>query len=106
MATNASSPIGRSASWLAKLSPQAKLALMIGSDAILLPACMLISMALRLGSVEAAFEMTPLLQIAVALLALPALAVAGLYRTVVRYIDLRVLVASSAALAAVVLAVS
>ncbi|MGZ5714811.1 MAG: polysaccharide biosynthesis protein, partial [Caldimonas sp.] len=41
-----------------------------------------------------------------ALLTLPALGVAGLYRTVVRYIDLRVLVASSAALAAVVLGAS
>jgi FlaA1/EpsC-like NDP-sugar epimerase len=97
------SPISKSvAARLAALSPQRKVAIMIGSDAVLLPACMLMAMALRLGSVEAAFETTPLLQVGVALLALPALQLAGLYRTVVRYIDLRVLVASSAALAAVV----
>jgi FlaA1/EpsC-like NDP-sugar epimerase len=96
-------PIGKSvAARLAALSPQRKVALMIGSDALLLPGCMLMAMALRLGSVEAAFETNPLLQVGVALLALPALQIAGLYRTVVRYIDLRVLVASSAALAAVV----
>ena len=53
-----------------------------------------------------ALELAPLLQIAIALLALPALGVVGLYRTVVRYIDLRVIVASSVALAAVVLSVS
>ena len=46
------------------------------------------------------------IQVGVALLALPALGIAGLYRTVVRYIDLRVIVASSAALAAVVLVLS
>ena len=106
MSTTPSSPISKSASRLAALSPQVKLAIMIGSDAVLLPACMLAAMSLRLGSIQAAFDMAPLLQIGVALLALPALAVAGLYRTVVRYIDLRVLVASSAALAAVVLVVS
>ena len=106
MSTTSFSPISKSASRLAALSPQTKVAIMIGSDAVLLPACMLTAMSLRLGSIEAAFEMAPLLQIGVALLALPALGVAGLYRTVVRYIDLRVLVASSAALAAVVLFVS
>jgi len=106
MSTPLYSTISKSASRLAALSPQAKVAIMIGSDAVLLPACMLMAMALRLGSFEAAFEMTPLLQVGVALLTLPALGAAGLYRTVVRYIDLRVLVASSAALAAVVLGVS
>ena len=40
-----------------------------------------------------------------ALLTLPVLGIAGLYRTVVRYIDLRVLAAASASLAAVVLLV-
>ena len=106
MPTTSFSPTSKSASRLAALSPQTKVAIMIGSDAVLLPACMLAAMSLRLGSIEAAFDTAPLLQIGVALLALPALGVAGLYRTVVRYIDLRVLVASSAALAAVVLFVS
>jgi FlaA1/EpsC-like NDP-sugar epimerase len=96
----------RPAMRLAALSPQAKVAIMIGGDAVFLPLCMLLAVAFRLGSLEAALSMAPVVQVCVALLALPALGVVGLYRTVVRYIDLRVLVASSAALAAVVLSVS
>jgi FlaA1/EpsC-like NDP-sugar epimerase len=96
----------RPAMRLAALSPQTKVAIMIGGDAVFLPLCMFLAVAFRLGSLETAVALAPMLQIAIALLALPALAVVGLYRTVVRYIDLRVLVASSAALAAVVLSVS
>ena len=79
---------------------------MIGGDAVFLPLCMMLAVAFRLGSLDAAVHMAPLIQLGVALLALPALGIAGLYRTVVRYIDLRVFVASSAALAAVVLVLS
>ena len=96
----------RPAARLAALSARAKVAIMIGGDAVFLPLCMLIAVAFRLGSLEGALQTAPGIQICVALLALPALGIAGLYRTVVRYIDLRVLVASSAALAAVVLSVS
>ena len=56
---------------------------------------------MRLGSLEAALQTALLVQLALGLLALPMLGLAGLYRTVVRYIDLRVLVASGLALAAV-----
>ena len=91
---------------LAALSPQTKVAIMIGGDAVFLPLCMFFAVAFRLGSASAALTMAPMVQIAVALVALPALGIVGLYRTVVRYIDLRVLVASSVALAAVVLSVS
>ena len=90
---------------LAQLSPRAKVWVMIGGDAVFLPLCMLASVAFRLGSIESALDTSPGIQIALALLALPVLAVAGLYRTVVRYIDLRVLAAASAALAVVVLLV-
>ncbi len=90
---------------LAALPPRAKIWVMVGGDALFLPLCMLASVALRLGSVSGAFETSPRAQLGFALLALPALSVAGLYRTVVRYIDLRVLAAASAALAAVVLLV-
>jgi len=88
---------------LAALSPRTKVAIMVGCDAVFLPLCMLTAVSLRLGSIEHAAAMAPGLQLGLALLTLPALGIAGLYRTVVRYIDLRVLVASSAALAAVVL---
>ena len=93
----------QAAAKLAALSPRAKVAIMVGCDAVFLPLCMLTAVSLRLGSIELAAAMAPGLQLGLALLTLPALGIAGLYRTVVRYIDLRVLVASSAALAAVVL---
>lgn len=76
---------------------------MVGGDAVFLPLCMTLAVALRLGSLESALSMAPQVQLALALLTLPVLGVAGLYRTVVRYIDLRVLLASGMALAGVVL---
>ena len=88
---------------LAELSPQTKLRIMVGADALFLPLCMLAAVTFRLGTFEGALLTAPLMQILIALLTLPALAATGLYRAVVRYIDLRVLVASSVALAAVVL---
>ena len=90
---------------LANLSSQAKVWIMIGGDAVFLPLCMFASVAFRLGSLEAAGQTAPFVQIVLAWLTLPVLGVAGLYRTVVRYIDLRVLVAASAALAIAVLLV-
>jgi FlaA1/EpsC-like NDP-sugar epimerase len=95
--------IVKTATRLAALSPQTKVAIMIGGDAVFLPLCMFLAVAFRLGSLDAAAEMAPVFQICLGLLTLPALGVVGLYRTVVRYIDLRVIVASSAALAAIVL---
>src|SRR5438093_1012315 len=86
---------------LASLSPRIKLAVMIGGDALFLPLCVIASVALRLGSLESALETALHVQVALGLLALPVFGLAGLYRTVVRYIDLRVIVASSAALACV-----
>lgn len=90
---------------LAAVSPRAKVLIMIGSDAVSLPLCMLAAVSLRLGSFDGALEMAPHIQFALALFTLPALGVAGLYRTVVRYIDLRVLLASGVALAGAVLLV-
>ena len=98
--------IAKAASLLSKLSPRAKFGVMVGGDAVFLPLCMLVAVTLRLGSIETALQTMPLVQIGLGLLTLPALGLAGLYRTVVRYIDLRVLVASSAALATIVLAAS
>ncbi len=90
---------------LAAVPPRAKVFIMLGADAVALPLCMLLSVALRLGSLSDAIDNAPLTQLALALLTLPVLGLAGLYRTVVRYIDLRVLLASSMALAVVVLLV-
>ena len=90
---------------MAQQSPRTKFWVMVGGDALFLPLCMFASVTLRIGSLEAALGTAPAIQIALALMTLPVLAIAGLYRTVVRYIDLRVLAAASAALAAVVLLV-
>jgi FlaA1/EpsC-like NDP-sugar epimerase len=88
---------------LASLAPRTKLAVMVGGDALFLPLCVIASVALRLGSLEAALQTALHVQLILGLLTLPVLGLAGLYRTVVRYIDLRVLVASGLALAAVAL---
>jgi FlaA1/EpsC-like NDP-sugar epimerase len=90
---------------LAQLSPRAKVWFMVGGDAVFLPLCMLASVSFRLGSPAAALDTALGVQILLALLTLPVLAVAGLYRTVVRYIDLRVLASASGALAVAVLIV-
>ncbi|MEQ1806132.1 MAG: polysaccharide biosynthesis protein, partial [Burkholderiaceae bacterium] len=93
------------ARWLSELSPRTKVWVMIGGDALFLPMCMIASVAFRLGSLEAALDTSLSAQLTLALLTLPVLGLAGLYRAVLRYIDLRVLVAASSALAAVVLLV-
>ena len=90
---------------LARLSPQTKMWVMAGCDALFLPWCMFAAVGLRMGSFDQTFTTAPVIQISLALLTLPVLALAGLYRTVVRYIDLRVLAAASGALAVVVLVV-
>ena len=89
---------------LSAMPPRAKLALMIGADALFLPLFLFASIVMRLGSVPAAANTALLALLAIGWLTLPVLGVAGLYRTVVRYIDLRVIAASGAALAVVVLA--
>lgn len=78
---------------------------MVVGDALLLPLCMVISVALRLSSLEGALNSNLTAQLTLALFALPVLALAGLYRAVMRYIDLRVLLAASTALGTVVLLV-
>lgn len=90
---------------LSTLSARVKFLVMIGADAVFLPIAMLVSVGLRMGSMELAFDTALVVQIALALLTLPVLGVAGLYRTVVRYIDLRVLAAACIALGLVVLLV-
>lgn len=79
--------------------------IMLAGDALLLPLCMLLAVSLRLGSVGDALEKAPHIQLLLALSTIPVLGFAGLYRTVVRYIDLRVLLAAGMSLAFAVLLV-
>ena len=90
-----SSSIGKR---LASLPARGKLYLMLGGDAVFLPLCLLASVSMRLGSLGQALETAPWVQLALGLLTLPVLGYAGLYRTVVRYIDIRVVVRSCLAL--------
>ncbi|MBK7529593.1 nucleoside-diphosphate sugar epimerase/dehydratase [Piscinibacter sp.] len=90
---------------LSEISPRAKMLIMLGGDAVFLPLCMIAAVSLRLGSVEDALRTDADMQLMLALLTIPVLGVAGLYRTVVRYIDLRVLLVSGVALAVAVLLV-
>lgn len=75
---------------------------MVTADAIFLPLCVVGAVALRMGSLQTALQTSLAIQLALGLLALPVLGIAGLYRAVVRYIDLRVFVAASGSLALVV----
>ena len=47
----------RPAARLAAVSPRTKVAIMIGGDAVFLPLCMMLAVAFRLGSLEAAVQM-------------------------------------------------
>jgi len=85
------------------LPPYAKVGLMVGSDIIILPVCMMLAMVIRQGSFDSAISPIDLvLQASLALIPIPALGIAGLYRTVVRYLDIKVLLAAGAALAVAV----
>lgn len=88
---------------IAQLTPTMKTVVMVFADAVFMPLCMVLSVALRLGSLDSAMQSSLPVQIGLAIFSLPVLAVAGLYRTVVRYIDLRVLAVAGAALAAAVM---
>lgn len=76
----------------------AKVALMLGADALFLPMCMVLANSLRLGSFSNGIETALPLQIGLAWLSIPALGAARLYRTIVRYIDLGVMIAAGSAL--------
>jgi FlaA1/EpsC-like NDP-sugar epimerase len=91
--------------FLGTLPQASKVALMIALDAVFVPVCLFAAVALRVGSFDAAITTSPWVQVAFALCALPVLSLAGLYRTVVRYADLRVLARACLALG-VVLAVA
>ena len=90
---------------LAALPPRGKLLLMIGTDALLLPLCLLLAVGLRLGGSAVGTSVLMLAALAVGWLTVPVLAYSGLYRAVVRHLDLRVILHACVALGAVVLGV-
>lgn len=91
--------LARSARWAARMPPWAKGAVMIGADVVALPILMVLAYAVRSGSLEYAVQSMHWAMWAVPLLAVPLLGAAGLYRTVVRYIEVGVIAAAGLVLA-------
>jgi FlaA1/EpsC-like NDP-sugar epimerase len=80
------------------MPPWAKGAVMVGADVFVLPLLMVLANSVRSGSLKTAVQGLDWLMWAVPLLAVPLLALAGLYRTVVRYIEVGVIAAAGVVL--------
>ena len=85
--------------WLIALPRRRKVALMISADLLALPMCFAFALFLRVGNFEllAQYGITPPLIIAAC--TIPVFSLSGLYRTVVRYFDLKVLWTTGTSLA-------
>ncbi|MFS8974246.1 nucleoside-diphosphate sugar epimerase/dehydratase [Cupriavidus necator] len=88
--------------WLIALPRRRKVALMISADLLALPLCFAFALFLRVGNFEllAHYGITPPLIIAAC--TIPVFSLSGLYRTVVRYFDLKVLWTTGTSLACIV----
>ncbi|MCY1267408.1 UDP-N-acetyl-alpha-D-glucosamine C6 dehydratase [compost metagenome] len=88
--------------WLISLSRRTKVTLMICADLVALPLCFCMALFLRAGNFEliAQYGFTPAAAIAVC--TLPVFLLSGLYRTVVRYLDLKVLWITGVSLAVLI----
>lgn len=88
--------------WLISLPRRRKVALMIAADLLALPFCFGFALFLRAGNFEllTQYGITPPLIIAAC--TIPVFSLSGLYRTVVRYFDLKVLWVTGASLACLV----
>ncbi len=88
---------------MALLSPSNKLVLSLVADGIFLPICAFLAMALGPSSLAGAMDLDPRGYLLAGLGTLLILYVGGLYRSVVRFIDLNSVATTSVALAGVVL---
>lgn len=88
--------------WLVTLSRRKKIMLMIGADLLALPLCFCAALFLRSGNFEllAQYGYTPAAVIAIS--TIPVFSFSGLYRTVVRYFDLKVLWVTGTSLAGLI----
>lgn len=88
--------------WLIGLPRRRKVALMIWADLLALPMCFAFALFLRAGNFElmGQYGITPPLIIAAC--TIPVFSLSGLYRTVVRYFDLKVLWTTGTSLACIV----
>jgi len=83
-------------------SRRQKIALMIAADLVALPLCFALALLLRAGSSELIHQYGLVPPLVIAACTIPVFSLSGLYRTVVRYIDLKVLWVSGASLACLV----
>ncbi len=81
-----------------------KIGVMIICDGVALPLCLMVALLLRLGSLELTLHYGIAPHLAMTLITIIAFAKAGLYRAVIRFIDLRLLTSAGIALAVVVIA--
>jgi FlaA1/EpsC-like NDP-sugar epimerase len=87
---------------LSQLPRRVKIAMMISTDLIALPLCFTLALLLRSGNLELVQQYGYAPALVIAACTIPVFSLSGLYRTVVRYIDLKVLWVSGLSLACLV----
>jgi len=88
---------------LINLPRRQKLALMVAADMLALPLCFVLALVLRKGNFDLVQQYGALPPLLTAALTLPVFYLSGLYRSVVRYMDLKVLWVTGVSLAALLL---
>lgn len=88
--------------WLLALPRRGKVVLMVAADLMMLPLCFSLALLLRKGDADLLNQYGALPPLAIAFLTIPVFYLSGLYRTVLRYIDLKVLWMSGVSLAALI----
>jgi FlaA1/EpsC-like NDP-sugar epimerase len=88
--------------WLLSFSRQQKVMIMIMTDLLALPLCFALALFLRVGTPELVVRYGMLPPLLIAACTIPVFSVSGLYRTVVRYLDLKVLWLSGISLACLI----
>jgi FlaA1/EpsC-like NDP-sugar epimerase len=92
-------PLGRA---LAGLAPRRKLTLMLAADGLFLPFCAFVAVVLGPTATHTAVQWGLWPYLIAGAATIPILAVAGLYKSVVRFMDLKIVATTSIALAGVV----
>ena len=90
--------------WLGQLQPKAKLSVLLAIDGLCLPLCAAMAMVLAAEGWTSAMALGPLPYLVAGLLTQALLFTTGLYRSVVRFLDQRVVIWTAAGLAVAVIA--
>jgi FlaA1/EpsC-like NDP-sugar epimerase len=103
MQTGVRTPAEQARKSLISLHRWSKVLLMLAADCVALPACLLVAMLLRLDSYGHALQLGVTPYVAITILTVGAFLASGLYRAVIRFIDLPLLRSTGIGLAIVVL---